>query len=675
MKFNVLRSVAASLSLGVCTIASAQYGPTPAGPYGQAGYGYGAPQSYHSQAPSQAQAGVPRTQAFQSYGSNVYQQPAYQPPSYQSPSKWSNFGIGNNSGPALFQPASTGQAEMLPAPEPIPTPTPNYGGPSYSNAPSQDSYQHAPQAQYSAPAPMQYSAPVQHSAPVQYSTMEQHGAPVHIGAPVNDAYCESCNQAPVQSQFVQAASQPWEGVSYAAQSCGMPVAAPVRAPLFPWFGSFDLLFFDLETNGKDRTVAAAYSAVDPTRPYLPAMGSSSIDPDNALGYNLTFGRYLGCGQYGLGVSYFNFDPSQESVSLFSAGPIDAANGEGGLRAGMPQYNGATMAYLYDNGGGVYNPVTGAGSPYTVYDIIDGNAGQTALDGGDTDAAPGGAGVTSNAEAVRIRAQRDVDIQGIEFNLFSFGLMGAQRASALSCGGGGCGTGIGSFLGLGGYRGIGGYGGGACGDSCQPCGDPCAQSCGPRFGFGGAAGPLVRPCNGKVQVVTSHGFRWFQFEETTDFAYDVDGRVGYTDNDIYDFTRVENNLFGYQFGSRLIYCLHNRVNFNVAGKFGIYGNNVEQRHTLGSLNDFAELAAMPGLDINYESEDTVLSTLGELDLGLGIRVSNAWTVRGGYRIMGVTGIATASDYARDYTSSTAAAAIHADKSLILHGAYVGADFNF
>lgn len=662
MKFNVLRSVAASLSLGVCTVASAQYGPAPGNPYGPEAYSYNAPQSYNQPEASQGQTGVPRTQAVQSFGSSSYQQPAYQPPSYQSPSKWSNFRIGNNQGPALFQPASTGQAEVLPTPEAIPSPTPNYRGATNSPTPAQHSGQQASQPHYSEPS--QNASSAQHSTPRQYSTPTQHGSPTHIGAPVDDSHCESCNQGPAQSQFAQAASQPWEGVSYAAQSCGMPVAAPVRAPLFPWFGSFDLLFFDLETNGKNRTLATGYSVGDPTRPYLPGMQSSSIDPDNALGYNLTFGRYFGCGQFGLGMSYFNFDPSQESTSLFSAGFVDAANGEGGLRAGMPQYNAATMDYLYDNGGGVYNPVTGAASPYTVYDIIDGSAGQTALDGGDTDAAPGGVGATSNAEAVRIRARRDVDIQGIELNLFSFGLMGAQRASALSYGGGGCGTGIGSFLGLGGgYSGIGGYGG------------ACAQSCGPRFGFGGAAGPLVRPCNGKVQVVTSHGLRWFQFEETTDFAYDVDGRDGYTGNDIYDFTQVENNLFGYQFGSRLIFCLHNRVNLNVAGKFGLYGNNVEQRHRLGTLNDFAELAAMPGLDINFESEDTVLSTLGELDLGLGVRVSNAWTVRSGYRIMGVTGIATANDYARDYTSSAAAAAIHADNSLILHGAYLGADFNF
>ncbi|MEP6168522.1 MAG: hypothetical protein ABJ208_07430, partial [Rhodopirellula bahusiensis] len=238
MKFNVLRAVAATLSMGVCTIASAQYGP---GQYG--GQPYAGPTS---------QLGVPQTQAVQTFGGGNYQQP--NAGGYQAPAKWNNFGNQNN-GPQLFQPASTGGYDnQLPPPESIPTPAPSYG--EQLSAPVQ---QHVAPAQpapsYSAPAPAgtvhqhsshQHSAaPVQHySAPVEYSS-----AP----APAGD--CQSCAQP---SPYMQAASQPWEGSSYAAQSCGMPLAAPVRAPLFPWFGSFDLLFFNMDTNGKDRNIVSRY---------------------------------------------------------------------------------------------------------------------------------------------------------------------------------------------------------------------------------------------------------------------------------------------------------------------------------------------------------------------------------------------------------------------------------
>ncbi|KLU03686.1 putative signal peptide protein [Rhodopirellula islandica] len=653
MKFNVLRAVAATLSMGVCTIASAQYGP---GQYG--GQPYAGPTS---------QLGVPQTQAVQTFGGGNYQAP--NSGGYQAPAKWNNFGNQSN-GPQLFQPASSGGYDnQMPSPESIPTPAPSYG--EQLAAPMQ---QHTAPAQpaptYSSPAP---SASVQHqhsSAPV-----EHYGAPTQYNSgPAGD--CQTCAQP---SPYMQAASQPWEGASYAAQSCGMPSAAPARGPLFPWFGSFDLLFFNMDTNGKDRNIVSRYDAVDPTRPYLPLMGIGSIEPDSSLGYSLSFGRYLGCGQYGLGMTYFNWDPDSEMYNSPVYTPEDstgAGGGGGALRAsGMPQYNGAQMAYNFDNGGG-YNALNG-GAAYTVYDIIDGRAGQSALDGGDANADSVAMPGSSHAEATQFRARRDVDVQGLEVNLFSFGLMGAQRASAASCGTGmGMGHKLKSFMGLGGYGGVGGYGGANYGGygSCNTGACP-PQQCGPMHGYGGAGGPLVRPCNGKVQVVTSHGLRWFQFKDSVDYAFDVDGRAGYTMNDIYDTTSTENDLFGYQFGSQLIYCLGSRVNLNLGGKFGVYGNQAEFRHRLGTQDTAAELAAMPGEMINYETSDTVLSTLGEIDLGLGVRVSNAWTVRGGYRVLGASGLAIADNYSRDYSSVASASALHADSSLLLHGAYVGANFNW
>ncbi|WP_044301201.1 hypothetical protein [Rhodopirellula sallentina] len=660
MRTNILRSVAATLSMGLCTIASAQYGQAPQGPYS---YGAQQPAQYaqpgqfalpnqytpNQQAP-QSQLGVPRTQAVQTFGSS----------NYQAPAKWSNFGS-SNSGPELFQPASSGGYDAgLPSPEQIPTPQPSYGNsvPQYSTPP----------VQHTAPAP----APAVHPTPVA------QGSAVHVGAPVDDSYCQSCNQAPVETQFSQAASQPWEGTSYTAQSCGMPVAAPVRPTLFPWFGSFDLLFFNVDTNDKYRNVVSRYDATDPTRPYLPYMGINSIDADSGLGYQLNFGRYFGCGRYGLGVSYFNFDPDEEVFTSPVYTPLDSGAGGGSLRAsGMPQYNGATMTYMFDNGlaagdtGAGYQEVSGAASPYTVYDIIDGRAGNAASNGGDLDARYDVAVDESYAEAVLFQARRDIDIQGMEVNLFSFGLMGAQRAAMMNCGTSRLGSVFGGGFG-GGYGGCGGYGG------YNQCNDPCAQACQPcrpARGYGGAGGPMVRPCTGKVQIVTSHGLRWFQFKDTIDFAYDIDGRAGFTMHDLHDFTSTENDLFGYQFGSRLTYCLASRVNLNVGGKFGLYGNQAEFRHRLGTQENTAELAAMPGLAIDYHTKETVFSTLGEFDLGIGVRVIDCLAVRGGYRVMGVTGLATAADYSRDYSSSASASALHADSSLLLHGAYVGADFNF
>lgn len=629
MRFNVLRSAAITLSMmGVCSVASAQYG-APGGYVTQPYSGY-APQPY---------LGTPQVAA-----------PPQQAPNYQMPAKWSNFGVNAPQRQAPFQTASTGIYDGgFGAPESIPTPMPANGLPSITPAANQVT---------PVPAPS-YAAPAQHSTTVGHPAPP---APYVQSTPVADGNCSTCNES--VSPYAAAATQPWEGASYVSgPACGVPAAAPVRPSLFPWFGSFDILFFDVETNGKDRNLVSSYSAADPTRPYLPAYGQSSLDADSGVGYSLSFGRYFGCGQYGLGGTYFHFDPDQEMTDSGALTPLNSAGGGGAIRAsGMPQYNGAVMDYTFDNGLGTYNQLTGAAAPYTLYEIIDGRAGQASADGGDANALNGGAGTDVYAEAVRFRARRDMDFQGFELNLFSFGLMGAQRAAAMSCGTAGCGIGR-----IAGFGGVGGYG--SCGDACGP-------TCGPRFGFGGLGGPLVRPCHGKVQIVTSHGIRWFQFRDDIDFAYDTDGRAGYTLHDLYDTTSVTNDLIGYQFGSRLNYCLGSRWNLTVAGKFGIYGNQAEKTHRVGSLADVAYLGAMPDIAIDFEEDDTVLATLGELDFGVGWRVCNGVTARFGYRLMGVTGVATSVDNVpTDYSSAASASQLHADDSLLLHGLYVGTDLNW
>ena len=249
------------------------------------------------------------------------------------------------------------------------------------------------------------------------------------------------------------------------------------------------------------------------------------------------------------------------------------------------------------------------------------------------------------EAVGYRARRDLQFTGFEVNLFSFGRMGARRLGAA------CNAGIGGGRGLGHKF---GHGGGRYG------------------GFGGA---LTRAGN-RVQVRTSHGIRYFRLEDEFELAANINGIDGYQLDDIYYNIDVDNTLVGYQYGSQLAYCFTPRLLGLVGGKVGIYGNQVDYRQRLGTGNDIAYLSA-PGVDDIATSEsDTVLSFLGELNLGLGYRLNNAWTVTGGYRILGVSGVATApGSIANDFTSVVTGNDLVADDSLILHGGYVGLQYNW
>jgi hypothetical protein len=177
-------------------------------------------------------------------------------------------------------------------------------------------------------------------------------------------------------------------------------------------------------------------------------------------------------------------------------------------------------------------------------------------------------------------------------------------------------------------------------------------------------------------MTSHGFRWFQAKDELELAYNVDTVAGYQADDLYENVKVENNLYGYQFGGRLSYCLNHRLNLNVGGKVGIYGNHAEMRHRVGTLTDVAYRTGVPGDLIDTKSSDTVLATLGELDLGLGYRISCAWSIRGGYRLLGMSGVATSVDsLPTDYYSVASSGRVHADDSYILHGGYAGLEYNW
>ena len=233
---------------------------------------------------------------------------------------------------------------------------------------------------------------------------------------------------------------------------------------------------------------------------------------------------------------------------------------------------------------------------------------------------------SSIDADGFRVRRDLRIQGLEANLVTFGLMGARRL-------------------------------GSC-------------------GYGGSAGPLVRPSQNRVQIQTSHGFRWFQLEDELEFAGNVDGVDGYQPADAFYNVDTENNLYGYQFGSKLTYCLNSRLNLNVGGKIGIYGNDVTVRQRITDNGGLAYLSASGTDDVNTRESDTVFSALGELDLGLGYRVNNAWTVTGGYRMLTACGVATSTgSIINDFTSLDSVGAVNADDCIILHGGYVGLQYNW
>lgn len=598
MRTNLLRHLVALAAIGSAAqgvaqdYRAAQYQPNryQASQYGAQSYGA---QSYGAQ-----------PYGAQPYGAQPYQAQPHQAQPYRAPARWNQFRPVSDQSDSLLEnlpaPADHGGPMNLNAPmESVPAPRgqldaprmQHHHGHSGGHPTPAPQIQQVPQAHsvpHAQPAPYAQSAPYVPSTPhVHHSTPSYPVDGYSMAAPSSD--CNSCGNG-YSSPYASAMSAPWSSGEQAAASCGI---APARPELYPWFGSGNVLFLNLET-GSGRRVFRNYG-----------WDTSLVDPDSSVGFDVTAGRYLGCGRFGLGVRYFGWDPgAEESINTIPvATPADSF---------MPHYE--------DIG---YNS-NGTGQ-YSLDEHIDGTAG---------------AGTADTFQAANVRIRRDLSFQGIEVNLFSFGLMGGQRVADANCGGGGL---------------LGNHHGG-------------------RFGYGGADGALARSCSGRVRVQTSHGFRWFQAEDELEYAYNIDGGAGYADNDLYDNFAVENNLFGYQFGSKLTYCLGHNLTANIGGKIGIYGNDVDVRHRIGSTTTTAYVATDNTNRIDREASDTVLASLGELDLGLGYRFNNAWSVHGGYRLIGLTGVANAVDSYPSYDDVTQLS-VDADNSYLIHGGYVGLEFNW
>ena len=545
MRTNILRSVAMTLGLGLCGAAQAQYGGYPAMP----GYGAG------NTVPAASQNAVPlhpslQQQAHASAGAaGLWNN--YQPP--QQPSGYPGV-YGAPAPHAAAQPSATfrtASARAGQGGEPLPLP---------------------PQA---------------HGKGVPTPAVPQ---PVQDGG----GYGAAGHGPSVGSVYHDAMAAPWAGSGHVHHDHGASLACS-PAPLRNWFAGGNVLFLDVVDECEQRLL------FDVPMPSTTMLDIDDVSPGGGTGYDLFFGRYLGCGQYGLMVNYFNFDPSgEERIVSVPAG--------GDYRPAMRNWDRISL----DTG-----VVGDATDDQTLYALFD--------------------------NSTAYRARRDMSFQGIELNLVSFGLGGASRI---------------------------GFG---AGDDCN--------SCGPNTACGGACGPLVPGCSGRLQFQTTHGLRWFQFKDAFEFAASqaVPG-YGTTQDDLYYNVNTENDLFGYQFGSRMNYCLGKKLNLYAGGKFGIYANDVDYRSRIGStdmpgyVNSYYPSIQGQGVD-GIESE-TVLATLGELDLGLGYRIHNCWSVVGGYRLYGLSGVATATgSISDDLANLSESRQVCADDSMLIHGGYVGLNYNW
>ena len=194
--------------------------------------------------------------------------------------------------------------------------------------------------------------------------------------------------------------------------------------------------------------------------------------------------------------------------------------------------------------------------------------------------------------------------------------------------------------------------------CNNC--TCGGPCGPRLGAG-----------------WTMGVRYFQFNDDFRFYSDnLDNTFDGSVNEMQYAVNTRNRLIGFQLGGGLNYRVLNCFSLYGIGKAGIYGNHASVSQAVyGSAGDATvNVGPYTGSAYRFTSTSDTLAFLGQLDMGGRYQMSKCWSIDGGYRMVGVTGLALSDgQIPANFAYLPDAQRVHAGDCMILHGGYVGATF--
>jgi hypothetical protein len=172
-----------------------------------------------------------------------------------------------------------------------------------------------------------------------------------------------------------------------------------------------------------------------------------------------------------------------------------------------------------------------------------------------------------------------------------------------------------------------------------------------------------------------GFRYIQFTE--DWLFTTDNAETVFDNDASELNYevdLDNNLYGFQLGVGLDYCVTEKFQAYALAKFGVYFNDIQHRQAIygplgnGTLNtgDFA------GQDYVIDDSDVDLAFAGQMDLGGRYAISDNWSVDFGWRLLALSGVAITEDNVAqgNFQNVLGISDTQTTGSLLLHGGYAG-----
>lgn len=194
-------------------------------------------------------------------------------------------------------------------------------------------------------------------------------------------------------------------------------------------------------------------------------------------------------------------------------------------------------------------------------------------------------------------------------------------------------------------------------------------------------PCCTNCE-NLKLMWIAGVRYFRFTDALSFGTlsgDAPAGAQFGDdpaNEAYLNAAVQNNLVGFQIGTRADYCIHNRWTIFATPKIGIYGNHVTGQNSLYTGDGLPGTFQDGGNALDFDNSANCFSMLGSIDVGFTYAFNTNWVFTAGYRVVAASQVALA-DYQYPFYLADEAQwqTINTNGDLILHGGFAGLELRF
>jgi hypothetical protein len=157
-----------------------------------------------------------------------------------------------------------------------------------------------------------------------------------------------------------------------------------------------------------------------------------------------------------------------------------------------------------------------------------------------------------------------------------------------------------------------------------------------------------------------GFRYVQFRETLESSEDLGPGLVLAGTEI----KAANELFGFQIGTEALIFEYHRLRFEGAAKAGIFGNAAST-----SAEAFADVDPF-AISVGADASRGSVAFVGDVNLTATYQLGQHFAVRGGYQLLWLSGVATATEQVPQLDVSPDQFHTTTGGSGFFHGAMVG-----